>query len=64
MEKFPFLFFVSTPPGVQLWIGLASACRSPSDVCSLPRQEGVKGAADKGVLAHSGWAEGGVRNAE
>ena len=25
------------------------------------RQNGVKGAADSGALAHSGWGEGGVR---
>ena len=45
-EKFPFLFFVCTAPGVQLWIGSASACRSPEGVCSSLRQEGVKVAAD------------------
>ena len=28
-------------------------------MCSLLRQDGVKGAADSGALAHSGWGEGG-----
>ena len=31
-EKFPFLFFVHTSPGVQLWFGPASACRSPEGI--------------------------------
>ena len=35
-------------------------CRSPEGVCSLLRQDGVKGAAASGALAHSGWAEGAV----
>ena len=30
-------------------------------VCSSLRQDGVKGAAESGALAHSGWGEGGVR---
>ena len=60
-ERFPFLFFVRTAPGVQLWIGPASACRSPEGICSSLRQDGVKGAADSGALAHSGRREGGVR---
>ena len=34
---------------------------SPEGVCSLLRQDGVKGAADLGALAHSGRGEGGVR---
>ena len=41
--------------------GPASACRSPEGVCSSLRQDGVKGAADLGALAHSGQGEGGVR---
>ena len=36
-------------------------CRSPEGVCSSLRQDGVKGAADSGALAHSGRGEGGVR---
>ena len=39
----------------------ASACRSPSGVCSLSRQDWVKGAADSGAPVHSGWGEGGVQ---
>ena len=33
---------------------------SPEGVCSPLRQDGVKGAADSGALAHSGLGEGGV----
>ena len=36
-------------------------CRLPEGVCSLLREDGVKGAADSGALAHSGRGEGGVR---
>ena len=36
-------------------------CRSPGGLCSPPRQDGVKVAADYGALAHSGGGEGGVR---
>ena len=62
-ERFPFLFFVCTAPGVQLWIGPTSICRLPEGVCSLPRQDRVKGTAHSGALAHSGRGEGGVPNA-
>ena len=41
--------------------GPASACRSPEGVYSPPRQDGVKGAAASGALAHSGRGEGGVQ---
>ena len=34
-------------------------CRSPEGVCSSLTQDGVKGAADSGALAHSGRGEGG-----
>ena len=40
---------------------LASACRSPEGVCSSLTQDGVKGAAASGSLAHSGRGEGGVQ---
>ena len=40
--------------------GPTSACRSPEGICSLLTQDGVKGAADSGALAHSGRGEGGV----
>ena len=36
-------------------------CRSPEGICSSFRQDGVKGAAASGALAHSGQGEGGVR---
>ena len=36
-------------------------CRSPGGISSLLRQDGVKGAADSGALAHSGQGEGGVQ---
>ena len=52
--RFPFLFFVRTTPGAQLWICPASACRSPEGVCSSLTQDGVKGAAASGALAHPG----------
>ena len=48
-------------PGFSFGFGLASACRSPEGICSLPRQNGVKGAAASRALAHSGRGEGGVR---
>ena len=41
--------------------GPASACRSPEGVCSSLTQDGVKGAAASGALAHSGGGEGGLR---
>ena len=37
MEKFPVLFFVCPAPGVQSWVVLQAACRSPSGICS-PRR--------------------------
>ena len=39
----------------------ASACRSPEGICSSFRQDGVKGAADSGALAHSGRGEEGYQ---
>ena len=48
-------------PGFSFGFGSASACRSPEGICSSLRQNGVKGAADSGALAHSGRGEGGVR---
>ena len=52
-----YLFFSSLfaqLPEFSFGFGPASACRSPESICSLPRQDGVKGAADSGALAHSG----------
>ena len=48
-------------PGFNFGFGPASACRSPEGVCSPPRQDGVKGAAASGALAHSGRGEGGAQ---
>ena len=62
-EEFPFLFFVRTAPGFYFGFGPAFACRSPEGICSLLRQDGVKGAADSGALSHSGQWEGGLRSA-
>ena len=36
-------------------------CRLPEGICSSLRQDGGKGAAASGALAHSGHGEGGVR---
>ena len=36
-------------------------CRLPEGVCSSLRQDGVKGAADSGALAHSDRGKGGIR---
>ena len=48
-------------PGFSFGFGPASACRSPEGVCSPPRQDGVKGAAASGAVAHSGQGERRVR---
>ena len=58
-ERFPFLFFVHTAPGVQFGFGPASACRSPSGVCSLPRQQRLKYLLIRGRwLTQAGGREG------
>ena len=46
-------------PGFSFGFGPASACRSPEGMFSSLRQDGVKGAAPLGALAHSGRGEGG-----
>ena len=48
-------------PGFSFGFGPASACMSPEGICSPPRQNGVKGAAASGALAHSGAGEGRVQ---
>ena len=48
-------------PGFSFGFGPASAYRSPQGVCSSLTQDGVKGAAASGALAHSGRGEGRVR---
>ena len=40
--------------GFSFGFGPASACRAPEGISSSLRQDGVKGAADSGALAHSG----------
>ena len=61
MRNFPFSSLFAQLPGFSFGFGPASACRSPESICSSLRQDGVKGAADSGPLAHSGRGEGGVR---
>ena len=46
MERFPFLLFCHTTPGVQLFFCPASTCWPPSGILSPPRQEGAKEEAD------------------
>ena len=60
-RNFPFSSLFSQLPGFSFGVGPASACRLPEGVCSLLTQDGVKGAAALGALAHSGRGEGGVR---
>ena len=60
-RDFPFSSLFAQLLGFSFGFGPASACRSPEGVCSPPRQNGVKGAAALGALAHSGRGEGGVR---
>ena len=59
-RNFPFSSLFAQLPGLCFGFGPTSACRSPEGICSPPRQNGVKGAADCVTLAHSGWGEGGV----
>ena len=62
-RDFPFSSLFTQLLGFSFGFGPASVCRSPEGICSLPRQDGVKGAADSGALAHSDQGEGGVRSA-
>ena len=62
-RDFPFSSLFAQLPGFRFGFGPASACRSPEGVSSSLIQDGVKGAADLGALAHSGQGEGGVQNA-
>ena len=62
-RDFPFSSLFTQLLGFSFGFGPASACRSPEGVCSLLRQDGVKGVADSGAPAHSGWGEGGEWNA-
>ena len=47
--------------GFSFGFGPTSGCNSPEGLCSSLRQDGVKGAADSGALAHSGRGEGVVQ---
>ena len=60
-RNFPFSSLFTQLPGVSFGFGPTSACRSPEGVCSSFRQDGVKGAAASGALAHSGSGEGEVQ---
>ena len=61
MRNFPFSSLFVQLLGFSFGSRPTSACRSPEDVCSLLRQDGVKAATDSGALAHSGRGEGRVR---
>ncbi len=52
-RDFPFSLFAQLP-GFSFGFGPTSACRLPEGICSLLKQDRVKGAADSGALAHSG----------
>ena len=60
-RDFPFSSLFAQLLGFSFGFGPASAFRLPEGSCSLPRQDGVKGAADSGALPHSVRGEGGVR---
>ena len=60
-RNFPFSSLFAQLLGFSFGFGPVCECRSPDGVCSSLRQDGVKGAADSGALAHSGRGEGGVR---
>ena len=62
-KNFPFSSLFAQRLGFSFGLGPASACRSQEGVCSSFRQDGVKGTADSGALAHSGQVEGGARSA-
>ena len=62
-RDFPFSSLFEQLLGFSFGFGPASVFRSPEGICSSPRQDGVKGAADQGALAHSGLGEGVVQNA-
>ena len=61
-RNFPFSSLFAQLLGFSFRFDPASVCRSPEGVCSLLRQDGVKGAAASGALAHSGLGEEVVRS--
>ena len=60
MRDFPFSSLFAQLRALSFGFGPASACRSPEGICSSLTQDGDKGAAASGALAHSGRREGGV----
>ena len=60
-RDFSFSSLFAQLPGFSFGFGTSSLCGSPEGDFSPPRQEGVKGAAASGALAHPGRGEGGVR---
>ena len=48
-RNFPFSSLFAQVLGFSFGFGPASACRSPEGICSLLRQDSVKGAADSGL---------------
>ena len=63
-ERFPFSSLFAQLLGFSFGCGPASACRSPEGICSSLTQDGVKGAAASGALAHSGRGGGSGTDAE
>ena len=61
MRDFPFSSLFTQLPGFSFVFGPTSVCSSLEGICSSLTQDGVKGAAVSGALAHSGRGEGGVR---
>ena len=62
-RDFPFSSLFAQLLEFSFGFGPAFVGRSPEGICSSLRQDGVKGAADSGALAHSGRREGGLRSA-
>ena len=60
-RDFPFSSLFEELLGFSFGFGPAYACRSPEGVSSSLRQDGVKGAAASGALAHSGGEEGRIQ---
>ena len=53
-RNFPFSSLFAQLLRFSFGFGPASSFTSPEGICSLLRQDGVKGAADSGALSHSG----------
>ena len=50
MERFPFLFFFCTAPGVQLWFWPCLCAEVASGICSRPDRRGLKQRLIRGLL--------------